>query len=46
MIHFLSLEPYPTFVIPLSANIFPNNLAPNVPNNMPRNLSFCYLASF
>ena len=27
-------------------NIFPNNLAPKVPNNIPRNPHFCSFASF
>ena len=29
-----------------SANIFPYELVPNVPNNMPRNHPFCFSASF
>ena len=32
--------------MPLPVKIFPNKLAPNVPNNFPRNSSFCYLTSF
>ena len=31
---------------PLPANRFPNKLAPKVPNNIPRNLPFCYFDSF
>ena len=28
--------------MPLPVNTFPNKIAPNVPNNVLRNLSFCY----
>ena len=40
------LLPYPDILIPLSASIFPNKLTPSVPNNIPRNLTFCSFASF
>ena len=47
------LDPYPTLAVPspalitpLSANIFPKRLAPNVPNSIPRNPPFCSFASF
>ena len=30
----------------LHNNIFPNAIAPNAPNNIPRNLTYCYFASF
>ena len=29
-------------ITPLPANIFPNQLAPNVPNNITRNPLFCF----
>ena len=32
--------------MPLPVNRFPYKLAPNVPNNIPRNAPFCYFASF
>ena len=38
--------PSPALIIPLSANIFPNKLASNGLNNILRNLTFCYFASF
>ena len=38
--------PSPDLFIPLPANIFPNKLAPNVPNNILRNTLFCSLTSF
>lgn len=40
--------PHPQLVglAPFPANIFPNEAAPNVPNNTPRNSTFCFLASF
>ena len=38
--------PSPSLITPLPANIFPNRLAPNVPNNILRNPPFCSLASF
>ena len=34
--------PSPSLITPLSANIFPNRLAPNVPNNILRNPPFCF----
>ena len=36
----------PAVITPLPANIFPNRLAPNVPNNILRNPLFCSFASF
>ena len=39
------LEPYPALTTPVPANISPNKLAPNLPNNILRNPSFCSLAS-
>ena len=47
------LDPYPALTVPspalitsLPVNIFPNRLAPNVPNSILRNPTFCSLASF
>ena len=42
----LLLGPYPALIIPLPVSIFPNKLAPNVPNNILRNPPFCSFASF
>ena len=39
------IVPWPALIVPLPVNRFPNKLAPNVPNNMPRNPPFCYFAS-
>ena len=36
----------PVLITPLPANIFPNILAANVPNNILRNPPFCAFASF
>ena len=36
----------PALITPLSANIFPNKLVSNVPNNILRNPPFCPFASF
>ena len=38
--------PSPALITPLPANIFPNRLAPNVPNSILRNPPFCSFASF
>ena len=38
--------PSPVLFIPLPANIFPNMLAPNVPNNILRNPPIFYFTSF
>ena len=35
----------PALITPLPVNRGPNKLAPNVPNNFPRNPIFCYFAS-
>ena len=35
----------PALIVPLHVNRFPNKLAPKVPNNIPINPPFCYLAS-
>ena len=40
------MNPPPAIFIPLPANIFPDKLVPNVPNNMLRDPPFCYLTSF
>ena len=40
------MHPSPALFIPLPANIFPNKLAPNVPNNLLKHPSFCSFASF
>ena len=40
------IVPSPTLIAPLPINRFPSKLAPNVPNNILRNLSFCSFASF
>ena len=40
------LDPQTALFIPSPANIFPNKLAPNVPNNILRNPPFCSFASF
>ena len=37
--------PSPGLITPLPGNIFSNKLAPNVPNNIPRNPPFCLFAS-
>ena len=33
-------------IVPFSLKRFPNERAPKFPNNIPRNPSFCYFASF
>ena len=38
--------PSPALITPLPANIFTNRLAPNVPNNVLRNLPFILLLQF
>ena len=38
--------PSPALIFPLPANIFPNKPAPNVPNNILRNIPFSSFASF
>ena len=38
--------PSPALITPLAASIFPNRLAPNVPNSILRNPPFCSFASF
>ena len=35
----------PALITPLPVNRGPNKLAPNVPNNFPRNPIFCYFAT-
>ena len=37
--------PSPTLIVPLPVNKFLSKVAPNVPNNIQRNHSFCYFAS-
>ena len=37
---------FPTLIMYLPVNRFPNKLAPIVPNNIPRNLPFCSFASY
>ena len=32
--------------MPLPVNRYPNKLAPKLPNNIPRNIPFCFFASF
>ena len=39
-------NPSPAVAIPLPAKVFPNKLAPNVPNSILKNSPFCSLASF
>ena len=41
-----SLAPSPAQTSSLPTNILHNKLAPNIPNNMPKNPSFCSFASF
>ena len=38
--------PSPAIIVPLRVNRFPNNLAPNVHNNIMRNRPLCYFALF
>ena len=38
--------PSPALFIPLPDKVFPNKLAPNVPNNTLKNAPFCSFASF
>ena len=40
------LIPLPAVFTPFAASIFPNKLAPNVPNNVARHPAFCYFVSF
>ena len=40
------MVPSPALIVLLPVNRFPNNLAPNIPNNVQRNPPFCYFASF
>ena len=44
--HRALMNPSPALFIPLRPNIFPNKLAPHVPNNTLRNPLFCSLNSF
>ena len=34
----------PALIVLLTVERFPNKLAPKVPNNIPKNLQFCYFA--
>ena len=36
----------PDLIVALPVNIFPNKLAPNIPNKIMRNPSFCTIDSF
>ena len=38
--------PSPAIIVPSRVNRFPNNLAPNVHNNIMRNRPLCYFALF
>ena len=40
------IVPSLVLIVPLPVNRFPNKLGPNLPNNIERNLPFCYFASF
>ena len=44
-IHRKKTTPSAPLTTPLPANIFPNKVAPNIINKIPRNLPFCSLAS-
>ena len=42
----VAIVPSPALITPLPVNRFPNKLASNIPNNIPRIPPFCSFASF